>query len=383
VAEPERRLRVVTLLDTLERVGGAETMALELCSGLQAAGHRSYLAVSRWSEAAAAAEPVASTMARLRSEGIEVVGLSRTRSTQLRPWRRLVRFLKRERIDVLHAHMFGSNAWGSVIGTIARTPVVIAHEHMWSFEGSATRRVVDRQVIARLADAFIAVSEDAREQMVAEEGIPAERIVVIRNGIAPLPAGDRDGTRRALGLPGDRPVVLSVGMLRPEKAFEVLVEAASRLPPEATVLIAGDGDERGRLEGRIGELGLGDRVRLLGVRRDVPDLLAAADVCVCCSDFEGGPLSVMEYMAAGKPVVATRVGGMPELVSDGETGALVPPRDPDALASAINALVADPGRRASMGERAQDKFEAELSLANALTDVQALYARLLPASGVG
>ena len=134
--------------------------------------------------------------------------------------------------------------------------------------------------------------------------------------------------RAELGLPRTAPVVLSVGVLRPQKALEVLVDAAAVLRdefPDVRVLIAGAGPEEGPLRTRIAELGLTDTVLLLGNRRDVPDLLALADVCVSSSDFEGSPLAVMEYMAAAKPVVATRVGGVPDLIENGVHGYVVPP----------------------------------------------------------
>jgi glycosyltransferase involved in cell wall biosynthesis len=381
----DRPLRVLTMLDTLERVGGAESMALEICLGLRERGYDSYLGVTRWREELRRTEPAAGAVQRLESAGIPIVGIPRRGTLDVAPWRRFVRFLRSERIDVLHAHMFGSNAWGSLLGRLARTPVVVAHEHMWSFSGSPGRRFVDRWLIARLADAFVAVSEDARARMIEVERIPPSKLVVIRNGIPPLPPGDRAEARRRLGLTADAPVVLSVGMLRPEKAFDVLLEATAQLgsvvPPPVT-LIAGEGPERARLERTIASLGIGERVRFLGARTDVPDLLAAADVCVCCSSFEGGPLSVMEYLAAGKPVVATRVGGLPELVEPGANGVLVAPGAPGQLAAAIAELLGDPGERERMGRRGRARFDDELSLARSLTEIEGLYARLGgPASG--
>ena len=136
----------------------------------------------------------------------------------------------------------------------------------------------------------------------------------------------------------------------------MLVEAAALVrgrQPELRVLVAGDGAERGRLESLIEELGLADCVLLLGTRSDVPDVLVAADVAVCCSDFEGTPLSVMEYMGAGKPVVATRVGGLPEVVEDGVQGLLVEPRDPANLADALARLLEGESLRRRLGEAAR------------------------------
>jgi glycosyltransferase involved in cell wall biosynthesis len=163
-------------------------------------------------------------------------------------------------------------------------------------------------------------------------------------------------------------------MLRAEKAYDLLIAAAARLPG-AHVLIAGFGEERERLEAQIAAEGLEGRVRLLGHRADVPDLVRAFDVAVCCSDFEGMPVSVLEYMEAGLPVVATRVGGLPDLV--GGEGLLVPPRDPDALAAALAELLADPERRRAMGDRARERRRAEFGLDTMIRRIEDVYVELL------
>ena len=166
----------------------------------------------------------------------------------------------------------------------------------------------------------------------------------------------------------------------------MLVEAAARLRethPEAQVLIAGEGPERAGLEALRERLGVDGAVRLLGVRNDVPDILAALDVAVCCSDFEGGPLSVMEYMGAGLPVVATRVGGLPELVKDGETGVLVEPRDPAALAAAIGELLDDPGRRDRLGAAGRELRSSEYDIDVWVRRLEDLYEARLSTKAAG
>jgi glycosyltransferase involved in cell wall biosynthesis len=158
--------------------------------------------------------------------------------------------------------------------------------------------------------------------------------------------------------------LLSVGRLRGPKDFLTLVRAVAELEPGSVRLrIAGDGPDRGALEAEVARLGLEEAVELLGMRTDIAELLAAAGVFVLCSDSEGLPMSVLEAMAAGVPVVATAVGGVPELVSDAETGILVPPRDPAALARALGALAADADLRERMGEAGRRRAEGEFSLA--------------------
>ena len=267
-----------------------------------------------------------------------------------------------------------------ILGRAARVPVVVAHEHMWAYGGNRIRPLLDRDLIARFSDAFIAVSEEGRRRMIAVERIDPDRITLIPNGIAGFEPGDGTRVRRELGIGTGDPVIGSVGHLRPEKAFEVLVEAAARLGEgglRPAVLIAGEGPERERLEGLIAARGLGGSVRLLGARSDVPDLLAALDVAVCCSEFEGGPLSVMEYMEAGLPVVASDVGGLPELVVDGESGVLVPPRDPEALAAALAGLLGDPGARRRMGQEGRRLRRERWSLEAWTARIEDLYLDLL------
>jgi glycosyltransferase involved in cell wall biosynthesis len=283
-------------------------------------------------------------------------------------------------VDVLHAHKFGSNVWGTLIGRLVRVPVVLAHEQSWasarfSAAGPRVRAFIDRELIGRYSDIFFAVSRADRRRMIEVEGVDPRRICVMPNSVPSRPPSGND-VRAELGITRSAPVVVTVCQLRPEKALEVLVEAAASLRvsfPELHVLIAGDGAERQKLLDQIAAEGLDHNVLLLGTRRDVPDLLAAADVAVCCSDFEGTPLSVMEYMAAGKPVVATRVGGLPEVIDHEKHGLLVEPRDAPALAEALGALLSDPARARTMGARARDRQQIEFDLDTTMRNLEQLY----------
>jgi glycosyltransferase involved in cell wall biosynthesis len=276
--------------------------------------------------------------------------------------------------------MFGSNIWGTVLGRLTRVPVIVAHEHTWSYEGRPLRRVLDRELIARGASVFLAVSREDRRRMIEVEGISPDDVRFLPIGIPPLPEPSGRDVRAELGIGVDAPVVGTVCELRPQKALEVLVEAADLLRervPGLRVLIVGDGPERERLEELVRRRGLDSVVTFPGLRRDVSDLLAAFDLCVCCSDYEGSPLAVMEYMAAGKPVVATRVGGVPDLVEDGVNGLLVGPRDPVALAEAVAELLVDPVRRQEMGERGRQRQRREFDLDATVRRLEDLYEALV------
>ncbi len=374
-----RKLRVVVLVDSLLNPGGGERLAVENARLLDPERFERTLCITRFDPEHRTMEPAASLIAGLESDGVRVIGLERSGKLSAAAWLPLVRLLRRERVDVLHGHMFGSNVWATILGRICRVPAVVAHEHMWSYDGGRSRALIDRHLIARGSDAFIAVSDTGRDLMVSSEGLDPTDIVVIPNGIPAVEVPARAEARERFGLaPGDR-VVGSVGHLRPEKAFEVLVEAAAVLqvdPSGLKVLIAGEGGERERLEGLIRSQGLAESVELVGAREDVSHFLAALDVAVCCSDFEGGPLSVMEYMRAGLPVVATRVGGLPELL--GADGAVfVAPRDAAALAGGISAVLGDEGLAKRLGDAGRERQAADYDITVWARRLEELYERLV------
>jgi glycosyltransferase involved in cell wall biosynthesis len=369
----------VVILVHLVGPGGGETMAVESAIGLDAERFERVLCLGRWHELEEV-EPTAGMLRGVEASGARILRLRRKSRYDLRAWLPLIRLLRRERVEILHGHMFGSNVWACVIGRLARVPVIVCHEHMWSYGGGRLRAWVDRWLIARWSDAFIAVSEAGLRSMIEVERIRPQDVALLRNGVPMLPTGDPDRVREELSIGAGQPVIVTVGSLRPEKAYEVLVEAAASLAPSQPglrVLIAGEGPERPKLESLIGELGMTEVVTLLGVRADVPDLLAAADLAVCCSDFEGGPLAVMEYMGAELPVIATRVGGLPELIRDGENGALVPPRDSAALAEGAQRLLADPALRQRLGRAGRELRERDYGIDAYIRRLEDLYSRLL------
>ena len=370
-----RKLRVVTLVDRPTVTGGAERLAVQVASRLDRERFESVLCASRRTD-----EPLLD--AELAAAGVEVLNLNRGSKLDLRAWRPLVRRLQ-DGVDVVHAHMFGSNVWGTVLGRLTHVPVVVAHEHTWSFQGRPVRRFLDRELVGRYADAFVAVAAEDRRKMIEVEGVDAEKIRLIPNGIPDPVPGDGAAVRHELGIDADAPVIGVVCELRAQKALEVLFEAAARLRgelPALKVLVAGDGPERERLEAEVERLGLEGTVLLLGIRRDVPALLDALDVAVLSSDYEGSPLSVMEYMAAGKPIVSTCVGGVPELLEDGRDAVLVEPRDPEAFAEAIGRLLRDPAEAKRLGEAARDRQRREYSLDAMVRRIESLYEELWLAS---
>jgi glycosyltransferase involved in cell wall biosynthesis len=371
-----RKLRVLTLVDKPTVTGGAERLAAVVAMKLDPARFESVLCASRQTD-----EPLLDR--ELEEAGIGVLALGRRSTLDLLAWRPLVSLL-RDGVDVVHAHMFGSNVWGTVLGRLSGVPVVVAHEHTWSFQGRPLRRFLDRELVARWADVFVAVSGEDRRKMIEVEGVDPAKIRLIPNGI-PSPAnGAVADVRAELGIEPGAPVLGVVCELRAQKALEVLFEAAALLLaefPTLKVLVAGDGPERARLEEGARRLGVANTVLFLGIRRDVPAVLAAVDVAVLSSDYEGSPLSVMEYMAAAKPVVSTRVGGVPELVKDDVHGLLVEPRDPEALAEAVARLLRDPALAKRLGAVGRKRQQREFSLEAMVRRIEDLYEELWLASG--
>ncbi len=335
-------LHVAHVLHSLE-VGGTENGVVNLVTRLGGVRH-SVIAMTT-------AGPLA---ARLPA-GVGVRCLGKRPGIDARAILRLARELRRLRPTVVHSRNWG--ALDAVLAArLARVPVVIHGEHgreASDLLGLDPRRNRLRRLAARLVDRFVTVSFDLRRWLIETVRIPAARVVTIHNGVDTERFGDegREAGRAALGLAPDRLVVGAVGRLDPVKDHAGLL-AAFALVAEASAMlvIVGEGPCRSPLETRVRALGLGERVRLLGERGDVALLLRGLDVFVLPSLGEGISNTLLEAMATGLPVVATRVGGNPELVEDGVNGRLVPPADPGALAGALAEYLADPALRALHGK---------------------------------
>jgi glycosyltransferase involved in cell wall biosynthesis len=300
-------------------------------------------------------------------------------------WRhrlRLARDLRRERVELVHAHGFYANVFAVPAARIAGVPAVLAsirdlNDLLWT---PMQRRV--QRATCLFADRVVVNAGAIRERLLGQ-GYSERKIAVVHNGIDPGRfAGPRTGgLAQELGLAPDAPLVAFVGRLVRACGIEIkgvgfFLEAAARLAPghpRARFLVIGDGPCRPELERRAGELGLAGRVIFTGVRQDVNELLREIDVNVLPSLTEGLSNSLLEAMAAGLPVVATRVGGNPELVVDGEHGLLVPPEDAGALAAAIGRLLDDEALRARLGREARRRVESEFSVERMTATVSGLY----------
>jgi glycosyltransferase involved in cell wall biosynthesis len=359
---PGRRPRVLILI-TLAEVGGAQTYVAHL---LPALAERYDVTLAAWGPG-----PLVDAA---RAAGVAYVPLRNVRRAigprDALGLLELVRLMLRLRPDVVHTNSSKASILGRTAAAIARVPIRLFTVNGWAFNAhaGAEARLFTwaHRLVRPLTTAVICVSETERRQGLEQRTCTARQAVVIHNGVDVAAAKRSD-------LGGVPPLVLSVTRLKDPKDTVTFARALRRLEPGSfRAAIVGGGPERPQVEAELGDAG-----ELLGERDDVPELLASADVFALSSRSEGLPLSILEAMAAGLPVVATAVGGIPELVVDGETGLLVPPGDAQALADALRRLLGDPSLRRRFGDAARERAERDFSVERVRRAHVDLYERLL------
>ncbi|WP_157108677.1 glycosyltransferase [Aldersonia kunmingensis] len=361
-----RRLRVLYLVPDL-RVGGAERHVTTLMPGLDPDRFEpSVLCIGREGELFGA----------LTEAGVPALALGRTKRQAIATLRELVGQLRRIRPDVVIVRGYNAEGLGRIAARIAGVPhtVVWVHNCGDAEPRGRIRRLTDR-VLDRVTSAYFGVAQAQIDYLIDDLGYSPDKVHIIHNGIDPTgfaPSDDRNAVR-ALGI-GTEPVVGILAALRPEKDHLGLLQAARIVVdarPEVKFLFVGDGPMRSELERETVALGLESNIVFTGSRSDVPEVLRALDVFVLASySVECFPMALLEAMAAGRPAVCTAVGGVPELLADGVTGHLVPPRDPQALAAAITAILADPVAAQRMGSAARERVEAGFTLTRAITETE-------------
>lgn len=279
--------------------------------------------------------------------------------------------------DVLHAHGYRSDILAALLPRTSR-PALVATVHGFSPTNWRTRWYsrLDRLALRRF-DRVLAVSGPIRERLIAS-GVKPGRVQVVHNGIDVPPApASRDLLRTELGITPNDFVVGTVGRLSPEKGHRDLLRALALGPSELRLVLVGDGPERPGLEGMARTLGLDGRVTFLGLRHDVERLHPAFDLFALPSHTEGSPTALLEAFAYGTPVVATRVGAVPDMLRDEVEGVLVPPHSPALLAEALGKLFASAPLRQTMAERAKHRYETEFRRCHWLDSITAAYLEVL------
>lgn len=287
----------------------------------------------------------------LRKRGIDVTVMPLRRAFDAGWPIRFARFLREHAVDAVQSHEFTANVYASMGARLAGVPIVCTTHGKNYWPHALYRRTAYRWA-ARNARAFVAVSADLAEFIAGTLGVARSRVHILRNGIDPsvfeCDARARVDVRAELSIGPTQPLLLACGELTPVKGHEYLLRALQQLAKEgsnAVVVLAGDGPLRADLEAFARSLDISARVRFLGFRTDVPALLSAADIFVMPSLSEGLPLALLEAMSVGVPVVATAVGGVPEVIRTGVTGWLAPASDADALARALLEVLQNPGAR--------------------------------------
>lgn len=280
--------------------------------------------------------------------------------------RRWMAFIRENRINIIHAHEFDAIVSGWMLAEAVGLPFV-ATVHGKNYYWQRLRRRFAYRAVSRTAQ-IVAVSEDLKRFIVSKVGIADQRVNVVYNGVPAMdPVSEQEvkALRAELGINESDRVVGAVGNLYPVKGHRYLVAAmvdVLRKYPKTLLLLAGRGELEQELREEVWRLNMAERVRFLGLRQDVSRLLAVMDVFALPSLSEGLSIALLEAMRAGRPVVATRVGGNPELVIEGQTGFLVPAEDASALAQAILKLLEDPNQAKAFGDRAQRLVEKQYTL---------------------
>jgi len=342
-------------------VGGAEVLAARLARQL----NRDYRFVF------ICLDELGSLGSELRDEGFPVEVLNRRPGLDWRCTRRLAEIVRRERVDVLHAHQYTPFFYSTVSRLLGSRPPVLFTEHGRHHPDYPRRkRIVANRVLLRGRDRVVAVGEAVRQALIHNEGIAPYRVEVIYNGI-PLEkfgtqptASERSAIRASIGLGPDDLFLIQVARLDYLKDHATAIRTIERVKNRcgrARLVLVGDGPDRGPIESLVWQRALGEDVRFLGQRDDVPRLLAASDIVILTSISEGIPLTLIEAMASGRPVVSTRVGGVAEVVVDGQTGLLAPAGDDAALAEHVLRLADDSVLRERMGRLGRQRAEALFS----------------------
>jgi glycosyltransferase involved in cell wall biosynthesis len=323
----------------------------------------------------------------LHAEGIETHVLNMEPLGSLAPLFRLRNFLREKQADIVQSHGARGNFYARIAGALAATGMIVStvHNSIYDYPISRIKKrlylVCDR-LTAPLTDWTLCVAESHRRELVTRCGFPPDKVVTIPNGVDLQrfqPARYDRRLRKELGIHDEAPLVGVIGRLTHQKGHACLFRALPLLLrkfPSLCCLIVGDGELREELQGLAAREGLTDHCLFLGVRQDMPQVLAALDVLVMPSLSEGLPYVALEGMAMAKPIVASAVNGVPELIQDGVTGRLVPRGEPNALAKALEEVLADPAAAAMLGRAARHRVEQAYSVEGWIRRLESFYERV-------
>lgn len=363
-------MKAKTILHLIETSGpgGAEKMLISLVENLDKSRYQSLIGLLR--------DGWLNTQFRLR--GFETVIIPQRRGLDAGWVYKCIKLIRQKHVDLLHAHEFTMNVYGSIAAWNTGVPVITT-VHGKGYYGDNWWRRLAYRFVARQVFQMVAVSVDIRRLLIERIGVRSHNLVTIYNGIdskAYCPSEGREQMRKELGIAETAPVIGTIGNLYPVKGHTYLLKAAGRVVrmfPESLFLIVGRGGLLQNLQEEARQFGIERNVRFLGFREDIPNLLQAMDLFVLPSLSEGLALSLLEAMSAALPVIATDVGGNPEVVLDGETGFLVPPKDPESLALKIMFLFRNRSLAQKLGVNGQQRVEEKFNLERMVSAYQQFY----------
>lgn len=361
-------IRVLYLIDAM-RMGGAERITVALLRHLDRSRFTPVICTLNTKEESPLIEQL----------DVKRYNLEAKRLLDPIAFRRLIEIIRQERVAVIHAQLQDATIFAAAVKRFTRVPIVVTRHLIDDDEKNWRRRMRNRLeqfTIHQSVEKMITVSEAAKQNYLEKTNLPRDRVETIYNGINLdnfRPTGNKNAVRQHLNLPHDKPIVTMVGVMRPGKGHAVCIEAARHVP-EARFLLVGDGELRYELEQQAQDLT--DRLHFLGQRLDIPDILRASDIFVLPSEMEALPTVLLEAGAVGLPCIASHVGGIPEIIQDGETGLLIPPHNATALAAAIQKLIDQPKHAYQMGQRALEFVREQFDLLHQVKATMNLYERL-------
>lgn len=370
-------IKVLFLLDSLSPVGGAERVAVKIAIGLKRSGNYAPIFCSTREGGGLEEE--------LKANGIGYMLLKRRRFSDVHKFKPLIDLLGEEKIKIIHSHNLGSNLWGSIIGSIARVPVLIAHKHGQDY--STLRSLVLDKIVGNLSQKIIFVSNDERKAFIQRIGADPEKCVTVYNGISIDNPGSlpEEKTRNDYGIQNERVVIGIIARFAPEKDHETFLLAARevlRTNGKFTFLLVGDGKTKPSMQKLSKDLGIDNNTIFTGFVDDPREVLPIIDIGCLTSRREGMGIVLLEYMAFRKPVVSTNAGGIPEVVQEGVNGFLVDPGDYKSMAGKIIELAQDANLRTGMGQEGFSILNAKFTDKIMVNNIEKLYDQSLEAAGV-
>jgi len=370
-------------------VGGPAIHVINLAAGLDPHRYQSLLVAGSENEAEGSMLDFALSHGVRPTVIPEIVTAFSLAPRDARALVKLYTLIRREKPHIVHTHTAKAGFLGRLAARLAGVPLVVHtfHGHvLHGYYGAVKNELLRRveQSLAWVTDRLVTVSEQVKSDLIGFGIAKADKISVIPLGFDLNPFlnshSQKGEFREEMGLSNEHKLIGIVGRLFPIKNHAIFLDGAARIAarePAARFVIVGDGVLRPTLENRMRDLGIADRVLFTGWRRDLPRICADLNVLVVSSDNEGTPVSAIEAMASGCPVVATRVGGLPDLIEDQKTGRLVPPRDVDALASAIIELLYNPETVQQLSQNAKDAVRERFTVQRLVDDMDHLYSELL------